>query len=145
MPTDGAETQEWKYSFPRPFCLLSRLREKLSLKGRPRNQRAPAEPCQGLCSESWRLFCLCTEGPLCKFSGIRALSLGHIRSHYRQETCSLPLASVHEETCRAGRKKGGFLFSLRKFYSRPVGMWRLLHEPSRALSPFKMFCWHWLC
>lgn len=43
-------------------------------------------------------------------------------------------------------RKGDFSFSLRKSHSR-LGMWRLLHEPASpwwALSPFKMFCWHWL-
>lgn len=55
------------------------------------------------------------KGTLCGSSLAQgALSLGHIRSHHRQETCSPALAGVHKETCRAGGKGRGLLLQSQK-------------------------------
>lgn len=148
MPTNSTENQEWKHSFPQPFCLLSRFREKLSIEGQPRNHRALAEPCQGLCSESRRTL-VSLQRNLCVHSLRREL---------------FPLATFNHTV---GKKLVGcsLRVSMRKLagwweerkISPPVsespaqgllGMWKLLHEPTIswwALRPFKMFCRHWLC
>lgn len=137
MPTDSVENQEWKHSFPQPFCLLSKFRETLLLEGQLRNQRALAEPCQGLCSESWRPF-VSVQRDLCVNSLEWELFSLATSDLTRQETCSLLLVSVHEGTYTTGGKRGGFLLQSQGL----LGMWRLPYEPTtpwQALSPFKIF------
>lgn len=57
------------------LAFLCKLREELLLEGRQRDHPVLAEPCQGFCLESCRLFCFCTEGLLCKFSGLERFPL----------------------------------------------------------------------
>lgn len=121
MPTDGAENQEWKHSFPQPFCLLSRFREKLSLEGQPRNQRALAGLCQGLCSECRRPFVslqrdLCVS---CLERELIPLATSDLTTGRKPAARSLRV-SIRKLTGLVGRK-GGCSFNLRKSHSRPSG------------------------
>lgn len=114
MPTDSVENQEWKHSFPQPFCLLSKFREKLPLEGRLRNQRELAEPCQGLCSESWRPS-VPVQRDLCVNSlewELFSLAASDLNIGKKPAACFLR-ASMRELAGLVGRK-GGFLLQSQK-------------------------------
>lgn len=114
MPTDSVENQEWKHSFPQPFCLLSKFRQKLLLEGQLRNQRALAEPCQGLCFESWRPF-VSVQRDLC-VSSLEwerfPLATSDLTIGRKPAACFL--VSVREGPCKTGGKKGGLLLQSQK-------------------------------
>lgn len=108
-------------SFLPPFCLLSRFREKLSLEGQPRSQRALAELCQGLCSESRRPF-VSLQRDLCVSSLERELfPLATSDRTIGRKPASRSLRESIRKLAGLVGRKGDFSFSLRNSHSRPSG------------------------